>query len=364
MNLLDNDLYNFTMSYFAFANGYSYLPVTYELINRGTENLAAEIDINLLAHKLEHLQTLRFTEDELSYLYSLRIFPADYISLLRYDFEPPVLSLEANTDISTDISLTYTGPWVFSIFYETIILALINELYFQDSDPLSDLDLLAAANTNLSHKIGLLKVHPEVKILEFGTRRRRSREWQEYILTQLLTNCPDNIVGTSNLRFARRYKINPVGTIAHQIFMVLGEETIPDALMDWEQTFVGHPELLTLLPDTYTTKRFFENVNPECYRNYKTVRVDSGDPFTIGDYILDYYQKTLGFMPRLIFSDSLNISTILELQDYFGYHVLGYGWGTDLTNDVDGRTLQVVIKPCKVGNRKCYKISDDPGKTR
>ena len=69
----------------------------------------------------------------------------------------------------------------------------------------------------LFEKIKMMKEYSyNLKFADFGTRRRFSSEWHEYVVKTLSIHLPNNFVGTSNVYFAMKYNLKPIGTMARQ----------------------------------------------------------------------------------------------------------------------------------------------------
>ena len=77
----------------------------------------------------------------------------------------------------------------------------------------------------------------------------------------------------------------------------------------------------------------------------------------INAYGIDPLEKTI------IYSDGLDIDTIVKLQDHFGGKInTAYGWGTSLTNDLGPKALNIVMKVVNVNGVWTVKLSDASGK--
>ncbi|HBO80259.1 MAG TPA: nicotinate phosphoribosyltransferase, partial [Cupriavidus sp.] len=96
------------------------------------------------------------------------------------------------------------------------------------------------------------------------------------------------------------------------------------------------------------------------------VRHDSGDPFEWGERMIAHYAANR-VDPRgktLIFSDALDIPKVIELYERFrGRCKLAFGVGTNLTNDLGYKPLQIVIKMVRCNGQPVAKLSDTPEKT-
>lgn len=375
---LDNDLYNFTMGQLIWRMGtLSNLWVKYRLINRGD---SIDIDVDVLKEHIEAYRNLRFTDDELSWL--SHILDKHYLDSYLSKLKLPEVKVEY---VDGELQVSYEGLWASAVYWETPLLALISELgmekkvqsYNKDNTFEESIALLNDTVNRVAWKSILLKDNPQIKISEFGTRRRFSSAWQEKVLTDLVSKNHDNILGTSNLMLARKLGLKAMGTMAHQLFMVnaayyksLGISDYINVgtsamLYTFEQEFGHYPDSLIYLPDTFTTEVGMKLFTTQQANTWAGVRQDSGDPFEMIPFLIDNYKKR-GIDPRtkrIVASDGLDIPTAIELYEKFGNQTqLSFGIGTNLTNDTDLGALSIVIKPESVNGQLCVKLSDTPGK--
>ncbi|MCP4138309.1 MAG: nicotinate phosphoribosyltransferase, partial [bacterium] len=209
-SLLDTDLYKFTMQQVV-LHRFPGADVEYafKCRNEGID-LAKYIDeINT---ELDHLCTLAFTAEELNYLAAFRFFKKDFIDFLRiFRLSRDFITLRKN---GTDLAVDIKGPWLHTILFEVPVLAIINEVYFRNVSPEPDYE---KARELLNAKINIVKENSEIlKFADFGTRRRRSGEWQQQVIGTLAAEVPGNLTGTSNVYFAKKYNLRPIGTMAHE----------------------------------------------------------------------------------------------------------------------------------------------------
>ena len=173
---------------------------------------------------------------------------------------------------------------------------------------------------------------------------------------------------------AFQHGLAPVGTIAHEIFMVgavLGngsDASIRDSqrgMLDAWWAMYGEP-LSLFLTDTWGSEFFFASVGEERARRYRGVRQDSGDPAAFAERAIAWYEN-FGVDPRaksVVFSDGLELPDILDLQSRFGERMaVSFGWGTNLTNDCGLPNYSLVVKPVMANGRPLVKLSDNPGKS-
>lgn len=374
-SLLDTDFYKFTMGQFVFKN-YRNVPVKYQFINRSHHvKLADHIDINKLGEELDHVRTLGITLSEARYLRGIdgankQIFGRDYIQFLR-ELELPEYQLEFKDG---QIDLTFQGPWAKCIYWETFAMSIINELYFENIK-YHKFKLFAPSIQNkyfrLGDKINFIQDHPEIKFADFGTRRRYSKDWHNTVMDWLENAKPPGFLGTSNVELAMKYNLEPVGTMAHELFMgaaaLDSDEDKPfsqkNVLRGWWQEY-GHG-LSVALTDTYGSRSFFDNFDKNLTQRYKGLRQDSGDPFVFANHAINHYYRH-GLNPKdytITFSDSLDIDKMLALSRYCeGKIGCQFGWGTNLTNDCGVKPVSIVVKMVECNNKPTVKLSDDPGK--
>lgn len=352
--------------------------VTFELKNRAATPLSEFVNPAQLQARLEELQD-GWQPDEIAYLASLQNqdgtaqFTPEYLDFLTDNPLPPV---DISLDKRGDLAITTTGPWPLVTFWETVVMSELNELYFANklaAEGSSLEELYAEGGRRLNEKIAILKDRPDIKFSDFGTRRRFSYDWQRHVVERIATELPDNFTGTSNIYLAHELGLRPIGTFAHELPMVYaaladkdGENPLDGhnrVLQDWERRY--HGDLSTALTDTFTTDFFFTDFTPEQAERWKSLRHDSGDPIEFGDRVIDFYEN-LDIDPKektIVFSDGLDIDTIIELADYFKDRInVIFGWGTTLTNDLGVKTNNFVMKAVNVDGMPTVKLSDTEGK--
>ena len=366
ISLLDSDLYKFSMNQVMFHK-HTNLNGTYIFKCRNKDVKFTYAMLDEINEQIDHLCKLRFTEEELKYLRSIRFIKYDYVEFLRL-WHPIRDYVKTDLDENGNLSIRIDGPLFSAMQFEIYLLEIVNEVYFRmkyDYQKLWDSALIKA-----SHKIEkFITGKYSFNFAEFGCRRRLSREWQEYVLKQMLAT--GHCVGTSNVYLAMKYNLTPVGTYAHEyVQMFQGIETIPVALsnkvalQEWFEEYNG--DLGTALTDTLTTDCFLKDFDKVQANMYSGVRHDSNDPFVWGEKILDHY-KRLGIDAKtktLLFSDSLDFDKAQKIYDYFKDRCkVSFGIGTFITNDTCEEPLNIVIKLQYVNGRPVAKLSDTSGKS-
>lgn len=363
--LLQQDLYKLTMQQVVFHQ-YPNAVVRYQFVCRN-KGVKLGFLVDKVRREIDSLANLRITDEEAAYLQTYTFFKNDYIEFLKsFRMNPSLLSVK---NVNGDLSIKAEGKWVDTILFEIFVLSIVNELYFRTTTKFSDLE--AYAKMRLFAKIEIIRKYPQLKISEFGTRRRYSKKWQEYVLRKLIEMAPNNIVGTSNVYLAMKLGIRAHGTMAHEFISAhLGlVERISDAqkraFYSWLQEYDN--SLGTALTDTFTTKAFFRDFGVVLSNGFSGMRHDSGDPFEFARNCIAHYKK-MGIDPKtkfLIFSDGLDVNKAVEIWKAFAGEIgLAFGIGTNLTNDMaeEVKALNIVMKLIWCNGVECVKLSDNPGK--
>ncbi len=361
-SLLDTDLYKLTMMQ-CILHHFPHTQVAYQFKCR------KPIDLTKIAKKVEeqvhHLCQLKLSEAELQYLASLPYIKSDFIVFLK-DFQLNANHVQIRAKSHLDIQIQ--GSWVDTILFEVPLLAIISEIYYQETYPDTDFSL---GIDKLNDKIALIdnETYANIQFSDFGTRRRFSKNWQEHVLKILSHKIPTQFTGTSNLLFAKEMNLRPIGTMAHeylQAFQVLAPQLKGSqnyALQIWLDEY--QDQLGIALTDTLTMDVFLQEFDKNLATRYAGLRQDSGDPILWGEKAIKHYQA-LGIDPRekmFVFSDSLTFEKMCHIYNHFKDKCKPYfGIGTNLTNDVGYPSLDIVIKMTHANHHPVIKISDSIGK--
>jgi len=365
-SLLDTDLYKFTMMQVALHH-FPGAMVEYRFKCR-----TPDVDIAPLAadirHEIEGLCSLRFRPDELDYLRGLRFMKGDFVDLLRlFQLDAGYVDVREAPNVTGGLDITIRGPWLHTIMFEVPVLAMVSERYFRAVQP-----DLAEGMRRLEQKIGMVNAFPdpEFRISDFGTRRRFSREWHKAVVRTLKERMADRFVGTSNVWLAKELGLIPLGTMAHEYLQAC--QAVGPRLRDsqkfafdtWAKEYRG--DLGIALTDICGVDAFLRDFDLFFCKLFDGVRHDSGDPFDWGEKLLAHYQRMRvdARTKSFVFSDSLNIQLCIDLYKRFHTRCKpAFGMGTNLTNDLGFRPLQVVIKMTRCNGQPVAKISDTPEKT-
>jgi nicotinate phosphoribosyltransferase len=366
-SLLDTDLYKFTMMQVVLHH-FPGAQVEYKFKCR-TPGVDLRPHLEDMKVQFADLCKLRFGEEELAYLRGLRFMKSDFVDFLGlFQFNEKYLTAGYG-EKAGEIDITIRGPWLHTILYEIPVLAIVSEVYFRRTQPRPDLE---EGRRRLRAKIELVrKVEPslELRISDFGTRRRFSGAWQEEVLRTLKREVPEYFAGTSNVLFALRNGLTPLGTMAHeymQACQALGprlRDSQVFAFDKWAQEYRG--DLGIALSDTYGFNAFLRDFDMYFCKLFDGVRHDSGDPFDWGERMLAHYRKHR-VEPQgktLIFSDQLSFPLAIEIARRFeGRARIAFGIGTNLTNDLGYEPINIVVKMTECNGQPVAKVSDAPGK--
>lgn len=367
-SLLDTDLYKFTMMQVVLHH-FPGAQVEYAFTCRN-EGVDLRPDLDRIREEVASLCTLRFTEPELEYLRGLRFMKSDFVDFLAlFQFNAKYIQI-AEGGPEGGISITLRGPWLHTILYEIPVLSIVSESYFRRTQPQPD---FAEGARRLQKKIDLVRtVEPalEFRISDFGTRRRFSRDWQEQVLQTLKCEVPEYFAGTSNVWFAMRNGLTPLGTLGHeymQACQALGprlRDSQTFAMDTWAKEYRG--DLGIALSDTYGLDAFLRDFDMYFCKLFDGARHDSGDPFEWGERMIAHYEKNRvdPHTKTLIFSDQLSFPLAIEIARRFHQRTrTAFGIGTNLTNDLGYEPLNIVIKMIECNGQPVAKVSDSPGKT-
>ena len=377
-SLLETDLYKFTM-WQTMLHRHPQAQAEYRFVCRNAPafplaELLAEVD-----EQLDHLCALRFTEPELAYLGALRYLKNDFVDFLRiFQFQRRFVRASVGADGRT-LEIVASGPQVHVMGFEIHVLAIVNELYFRRADQGA---ALVEGRARLQAKIDSLRAfgaeqrepgHGRTnpfEFFDFGVRRRFSGAWQEEVVHTLKTEVPEFFKGTSNVYLAHKFGLVAIGTMAHeylqsyQAFDVRLRDFQKMALENWVQEYRG--DLGVALTDVVGMDAFLADFDLYFAKLFDGLRHDSGDPIAWGEKAIAHY-AALRIDPqtkRLTFSDGLDLPTSLRIWRHFaGRTQVGFGIGTNLSNDVGLVPLNIVMKLTHCNGQPVAKLSDSPGKT-
>ncbi len=372
-SLLENDMYKFSMGQ-AIYHQFPDYKTTWTFKCRNKDVKFTKAMVKEIKHQIQQYCKLRYTEEELTYLDGVRWIRGSYVDFLRL-WKPRYKDFEISTNAECGLSIETKGTWLNTSMYEMPVLCIVNEVYFRMKYNYDE--LFSSFKERLEKKIQALidGTYDIGSFSEFGLRRRLSAEAQDLAVKLLCKNNSNyhnsKCVGTSNVYLAKKYGVTPVGTMAHEWIMCVGQGNHKHnpAYSNWYslEAWVKEYGILngTALTDAITTDCFLKDFQLTYATLFSGVRHDSGDPYEWGEKMITHY-NSLGIDPStktLLFSDSLNFKKAHDLNKYFtGRAKVAFGIGTFLSNDTNVPALNIVMKTTACNGQDVAKISDTPGK--
>lgn len=341
--------------------------VKYKFINRGKTPFPEGFDREL-RKEIDSFSDVLLTREEEEFITShCSFYDPVFIDLLKgYRFNPDEVKISQKDEI---LEVEIDGPWYRTTLWEVPLLATISELFFlmKNKKPAE----VEERATRKALKLNEIKA----EYSDFGTRRRFSFNVQDRVIKTLKEKSGIFFKGTSNVYFAMKYNLTPIGTHPHEWFMYHASQfgylsATSKALDGWIDVYKG--DLGIALSDTFTSDNFFKNFSAFHAKLFDGLRHDSGDPFKFADKALDYYKRNRidPLTKTIVFSDALNIERIEEIKKYVNGRIHDvYGIGTFLTNDVGINPLNMVIKLMNAKQKSCdnyrptIKLSDEQEKS-
>lgn len=366
-SILDNDFYKFTMQY-AVVKLFPQAKARYQFINRGAHKYPPEFG-DKLRKAIQKMAELQLTQKEKDYFSATcpYIDPTYFDFLQGYRYNPDEVIIKQEGD---ELSVKIEGYWYRTILWEVPIMSLICELYYKmmELQRVPDEKVCQIVEDKMQKYDKL-----NITIADFGTRRRHSYEVHDLVIKTLKKHSAKTFIGTSNVHLAMTYDTKPIGTHAHEWFMfhaakygykmanLLGLE-------NWADVYRG--DLGIALSDTYTTDVFFKQFDKKLTKLFDGVRHDSGDAIEFAQKTINHY-KSKGIDPlakTIIFSDGLDYEKVATIVQFCkGKIGISFGIGTDFTNDVGLKRMNIVLKmteakPEDSAWTPVIKLSDEPFK--
>jgi len=372
-SLLDTDQYIFTMVQ-AVLREYPNAHAEFIFKDRSGKLKFDDAQMQRLVEEINHFCSLRFAKDEYRWCGRIRYFQPFFLEYLRL-FQPNRSHIAITQDSEGTPAIVALGPLSSVAWFEVPILRIISHIANNGDSELPWIE----GRQRFMRKVDYIRQHIHhddftFKFADFGTRRAYSPKWHEEIIQMCMQYISQHFAGTSNMLYAMKYGLTPIGTMSHwwlqafQSFVRLIDSQ-SEAFHSWSRVYQG--DLGIALSDVVGFEAFLRDFNKYLAKLFDGARHDSGDPYQWGEKLIQHYQ-TLGIEPttkRAVFSDGLTIQLAIDLYKTFRSNIqTGFGIGTNLTNDVGVEAPRIVMKMtrCTPDPRKpmqpVAKISDSPGK--
>ena len=376
VSILDTDLYKFSTSY-AYMKLFPDSECTFTYVDRNRKKRDQDF-LNRFKQRLRQIEDVKLTDAEFDWCVKhIPYIPQCYWEWLRgfrFEFD----KINVGLDEDGVLYMNVTDKTYKASLYEIPCLYLVP----QTENSMKPIDWDATFN-DLDRKLVIAEMN-QLMFSEFGTRRRFNYQVQDEIITRIkhwmIDNPKATCVGTSNVHFAMKYNMKPIGTHPHEWFMFHGAQygfknANYMALENWVKVYDG--DLGIALSDTYTSDVFFNNFSLKLAKLYDGVRQDSGDEYEFIDKTVEFYKKRKidPLTKTIVFSNALTFPKAEQIKNYCeGKIKCSFGIGTNLTCSVfgtdgmiyDAENHVMKMTRCRM-NSNCpwyetIKLSDDIGK--
>ncbi|WP_407401499.1 nicotinate phosphoribosyltransferase [Sodaliphilus sp.] len=383
----DNDAYTYSCMYYILQK-YPRAEVEYTFFDRNhtkyPEGFAA-----LLQEQIEYMPAVTITHEEVNFMREKMYFlPEWFFTYLRgFRFNPSEVNI--SQDEEGHLNILIRGKWFSTIVWEMVLLQCISELMHILLGDMEHYDAKLEEDRTRAKAERALK--NGLVISDFGSRRRFSFDHQDMVVRVFKEVSKQGgwtdeagefhkwtgaFPGTSNVYFAMKHGITPIGTMSHQLIEF--EENVSglfecnfNVMRKFSDVYDGDNGIF--LYDCCGDKVFFNNLSKRMAMMYKGLRVDSGKEEEQLEKIIAKYES-LGINPatkQVVYSNGLNIDRAIELHKFTAGRMQdSYGIGTHLTCDItDVKPMNIVVKLTKMRITElrewhdCVKLSCDKGKT-
>ncbi len=323
------DLYEITMMQAYFKNNNKNKKAVFDVFYRKNPMDGGYAISAGLEQVIEYINNLHFTEDDIKYLKSLKIFEDDFLDYLKnFKFTGDIYAIpEGSVMFPREPMLKVVAPIMEAQFIETAILNILNHQ-----------SLIATKAARICYAA------EGDGIMEFGLRRAQGPDAGIYgARAAVIGGC----VGTSNVLTGQMFDVPVMGTHAHSWIMSFDDEYT--AFYTYAKLY---PMACTLLVDTYDTLnsgvpnaiKVFKQMKKEGIelKNYG-IRLDSGDLA----YLSKKARKMLddaGFPDATITASNDLDEFLISSLKMQGAKITNWGVGTNLITSKDCPSFGGVYK--------------------
>ncbi len=321
------DLYQLTMMYGYFKHGMTKNIAVFDLFFRNTTEYSSYAVMAGTASVIEYINSLHFTDDDISYLRTLNLFDEAFLKELKeLRFTGELYAMQEGTLVFPyEPIVRVKAPIMEAQLIETALLNLVNHQ-----------TLIATKASRVVYAA------QDDAVLEFGLRRAQGPDAGTLGARASIVGGCDS---TSNVLAGQLYGIAVKGTHAHSWVM-----SFPDELSAFRAYADTFPDSCLLLVDTYDTLRsgvpnaikVFDELKTEGYKPLG-IRLDSGDLA----YLSKKARKMLddaGHTEAKIFASSDLDETVIHNLKAEGARIDVWGVGTRLITSYDNPALGGVYK--------------------
>jgi nicotinate phosphoribosyltransferase len=333
---LFTDLYELTMMQAYFAEGMTDTAVFTLFVRRLPEhrNLLLACGIEPV---LTYLEELQFTDDDLAYLRSLKLFTDDFLIWLRgFRFTGDVYAVAEGTPVfANEPIVEIVAPIAQAQLVETLVM---NQVHLETVLASKAARVTAAARGR--------------KVVDFGARRTHGID---AALKAARAFYIAGIHATSNVLAGKLYGIPVAGTMAHSYIQAHRDER--EAFRAFARSFPG----MVILVDTYDTlegvRRVIELAKsaPKEFE-VSAVRLDSGELGALA-HETRRLLNAAGLQHVGIFASSGLDEHVIDALLATGAPINGFGVGTGMGVSEDAPSLDIAYKLSQYGGEGRTKLS-------
>lgn len=291
------DFYELTMANSYFVQGKNEL-ASFDLFFRKIPDNGGYAVMAGLEQVIQYIHELEFSEDDISFLRTKKIFDERFLTYLKnFKFSGSLYAVEEGTPIfPSEPVLTVVAPIIECQIMETMLLLTINHQ-----------SLIATKTARIVYAA------KGREVIEFGSRRAQGYDGANYGARAAYIA---GVIGSANTFTEKRFNIPALGTMAHSYVQSFSSEY--EAFLAYAKTY---PDNALFLVDTYSTlksgipnaiKVAKEYLIPNGHR-LKGVRIDSGDLAYLSKEIRKMFDEAGLEDVKITASNSLDEYLIQEL---------------------------------------------------
>ena len=337
---LFTDLYELTMAQAYLRKGMDRTGYFEVFVRRLPEHWGFFVMAGL--HEVEsYLREFRFSDDDLLYLRSTRLFGPDFlVELATLEINVEIRALpEGTVFFPNEPIMEVSGPILIAQLLETYILNILG---------FSIIEATLAARMMIAAR--------GATVVDFGLRRCQGP------ISSIRAARGGQMAGfaaTSNVFAARLLDLPPSGTMAHSF--IEAHESEEQAFRDYAELYGDKAILLVDTYDSIEGIRIAARVAQD-FRDrgiqIRGIRLDSGDLVELSRSARDLFQTTGVEFLKIFASGDLDEFRIAELLEA-GAEIDGFGVGTRFTVSQHVPAIGIVYKIARYGDRDLHKTSPE-----
>lgn len=292
------DFYELTMSQCYFNSEAKDKVVTFDLFYRKNPDEGGYAVFAGLEEIIGYIQNLHFSDDDIAYLRSLKLFSEDFLDYLRhFIFTGDLYAIPEGTPVFPyEPLIRVKAKLIEAQIVETAMLLVVNH------------QTLIATKAKR-----IVKAAQGRAIMEFGARRAHNFDAANFGARAAYIG---GVAGTATTYAGKEFNIPVLGTMAHSFIQSFDNEY--DAFLAYAKTY---PQNCTVLLDTYDTLRSGlpnaikvakEYLEPNGY-HLAGVRIDSGDMAYLSKQIRKVLDENGMENTNIVVSNSLDEYLIQSL---------------------------------------------------